>query len=77
MIQYLRTRLEHHNEQRAAPLELGEKVRFGSGLLKGFDAIFDGYLSANDRVRVLLDAVSRSQVSIEVDLSDLVVAKRT
>ncbi|MDQ7029102.1 MAG: transcription termination/antitermination NusG family protein [Ardenticatenia bacterium] len=54
----IRERLEELEAQgglRPYRLQPGERVRFVAGPFQGLEAVFDGYLRASDRVRVLLE----------------------
>jgi len=71
LIRYIRERLEERAARKDLPFRPGQKVRFARGPFRGIEAVFDGRLSGKDRVRVLLDIVSRAQLSVEADVGDL------
>lgn len=52
------------------PYKHGERVRVARGPFEGLDAVFDRTLSAEGRVRVLLDCMHRLMAA-EIDLDDL------
>lgn len=45
----------------------GDPVRIKSGLLEGYDAIFDTRISGSTRVRLLLDLLSGAQIRLQID----------
>lgn len=49
----------------------GESVRIDGGPFTGYSAIFDSHLSGSDRARVLLDLLSRQQISVTLHTSQL------
>lgn len=51
---------------RSLDLQPGDRVRIMEGPLAGYEAIFDTYLSGNERVKVLLEMLGR-QVTISLD----------
>lgn len=58
-------RLEARGGLRPHMLKPGQRVRFVAGPFQGLEAVFEGYLRATDRVRVLLEflgQVSRADV---------------
>lgn len=57
-------------------LEPGESVILQAGPFAGYEAIFDGRISGQDRVRVLLNFLQRRQVPLEVDGRNIIRAKR-
>jgi transcriptional antiterminator RfaH len=52
-------------------LRQGDRVVIQSGPLAGYEAIFDARLNDSERVRVLLECLSRRQVPLEVDVEQL------
>jgi transcriptional antiterminator RfaH len=71
LIQYIQERLAERASRKDGPFRPGQKVRFVRGPFRGIEAVFDSSLSGRDRVRVLLDVVSRAQLSVEADIGDL------
>ena len=58
----------HVTDHAGEMLERGDKVRITSGPLKDIEAVFDKRLSANGRVRVLVELLQRwTPVEIEAD----------
>jgi len=71
VVEHIRRRLATMVErQPEGPFERGEVVRIVRGPFEGLDAVFDRSLSAQGRVRVLLNLMRR-QVAAELDLEDL------
>lgn len=54
----------------------GEAVILEEGPFAGYEAIFDGRISGQDRVRVLLNFLQKRQVPLEVDSRNIGRAKR-
>jgi transcriptional antiterminator RfaH len=59
-----------------ADLNPGDAVILQAGPFAGYEAIFDGRISGQDRVRVLLNFLQRRQVPIEVESQHIGRAKR-
>lgn len=57
-------------------LQPGARVRIQAGPFAGSEAIFDGRLSGSDRVRVLLQLISRQQVPLNVPTAYIQRARR-
>ncbi len=71
VIQHIITRLKTFQWPEEEPFKPGQVVRIIDGPFEGMDAIFDRHLSSKGRVRVFFELVSRMQVSVEMDLKDL------
>jgi transcriptional antiterminator RfaH len=70
LITVLQKRVDELNaDTRPAIVDLvpGEPVVLQGGPFAGYEAIFDGRLSGQDRVRVLLNFLQRRQVPVEVE----------
>lgn len=59
-----------------ADLVPGDAVVLQAGPFAGFEAIFDGRISGQDRVRVLLNFLQKRQVPLEVESEHIGRAKR-
>jgi transcriptional antiterminator RfaH len=71
VIQHIITRLRTYQLPEEEPFKPGQVVHIIDGPFEGMDAIFDRQLSSKGRVRVFFELVSRMQVSVEMDLKDL------
>lgn len=75
VIHALRKHLQNLGQQRVAParpvFRKGDRVRIISGPLSGYEAIFDGQLDEQERVRVLLACLNRYHQArrIKLDLT--------
>lgn len=58
-------------------IKRGESVRIQAGPFAGYDAIFDGRISGQERVRVLLRFLEKRQVSVELEEHDVMRVKRS
>ena len=70
-IRYVQARLETFETSDQEPFQQGQKVRIVRGPFKGMDAIFEQRLSGKDRVRIFFELVNRMQVSVELNIQDL------
>jgi transcriptional antiterminator RfaH len=71
LIDELRTRLADPEADPARRrLQPGERVSVVCGPFRWSEALFDRYLNASGRVRILLEMVHR-QVAVEIDVEDL------
>lgn len=61
----------------AGNFQVGETVVVHSGPFAGYEAIFDGRISGQDRVRVLLNFLQRRQIPLELKSQDIGRAKRS
>lgn len=59
-----------------ADLNPGDPVILQTGPFAGYEAIFDGRISGQDRVRVLLNFLQKRQVPLEVESQNISRAKR-
>jgi transcriptional antiterminator RfaH len=59
-----------------ADLHPGDPVILQAGPFTGYEAIFDGRISGQDRVRVLLNFLQKRSVPLEVDSKLISRAKR-
>ena len=59
-----------------AELNPGDAVILQAGPFAGYEAIFDGRISGQDRVRVLLSFLQKRQVPLEVESQHITRAKR-
>ncbi len=71
VVEHIRTRLRTFVEQVEEPFQPGQSVHIIHGPFEGMDAIFDRRLSDKGRVRVFFELVNRMQVSVDMDLKDL------
>ena len=54
------------------PLQPGDRVMIAEGVLRGFEAVFDQYLSGPQRVAVLLSSVAGTAIRVVLSASSLV-----
>lgn len=71
VVEHIRTRLQTFVESEEEPFKPGQAVHIIDGPFEGMDAVFDRRLSDRGRVRVFFELVNRMQVSVEMDLKDL------
>jgi transcriptional antiterminator RfaH len=50
-------------------LQRGQKISIVEGPFRGFEAIFDRYLSGSERVAILLDAIGASSIRVVLPVS--------
>jgi transcriptional antiterminator RfaH len=71
----IKKRLESVNltgQDKTNSMKMGDEVEIDSGLLSGYEAIFDTALSGQQRVRVLLKILGQSRkVEVELPVSDV------
>ncbi len=65
------------NKTGASKLKRGEPVRIQVGPFAGYEAIFDGRISGQERVRVLLRFLEKRQVAIDLDEDQILRLKRS
>ncbi len=58
-------------------LKRGEPVRIQAGPFAGYEAIFDGRISGQERVRVLLRFLEKRQVAVELEENQVLRVKRS
>lgn len=56
--------LERNSAECSGLFSKGDRVHIHNGVFSGYEAIFDGHLSGNDRVRVLLSLLDNRQIPI-------------
>jgi transcriptional antiterminator RfaH len=56
-------------EIQAPTLQHGQKISIVEGPFRGFEAIFDRYLSGSERVAILLDAIGASSIRVVLPVS--------
>jgi len=54
------------------PFHKGEQVIIASGALKGFDAVFEQYLSGPQRVAILLSSLAETSIRVVLSASSIV-----
>jgi transcriptional antiterminator RfaH len=54
------------------PFQKGEQVTIANGALKGFDAVFDHYLSGPHRVAILLSSLTEASIRVVLSASSIV-----
>lgn len=64
------------NKPGVARMKRGEAVRIQTGPFAGYEAIFDGKISGQERVRVLLRFLERRQVVVELEENQVLRVKR-
>lgn len=62
---------------RLSDLKPGDAILIKEGLFAGYEAIFDGTVSGQERVRVLLNFLQKRQVSVELGSSQISRVKRS
>jgi len=70
----IRRRVEDLNEtfeQTSILMQKGDSVMIHDGALRGYEGIFDIYLSGTERVRVLLSLLGNRQIPVELPASYL------
>jgi transcriptional antiterminator RfaH len=70
IVEMVRQRLEAIEEVGYGNLKQGDRVRIISGPLRDLEAVFDKPMSAENRVRILLDVVGR-MTPVEIDYSEI------
>ncbi|MBV6451599.1 MAG: hypothetical protein DCC56_09775 [Anaerolineae bacterium] len=65
------------NKTGATNLKRGEPVRIQAGPFAGYEAIFDGRISGQERVRVLLRFLEKRQVAVDLDEDQVLRLKRS
>ena len=70
IVEMVRQRLEAIEEVGYGNLKQGDRVRIISGPLRDLEAVFDKPMSAENRVRILLDVVGR-MTPVEIDFSEI------
>lgn len=69
LIEKIRKKVEAINAaggEQLAGLKQGDRVTISAGPFSGHEAVFDATLPGKERVRVLLDFLSRQQVGLEI-----------
>jgi len=54
------------------PFQKGEQVVIASGVLRGFDAVFEQYLSGPQRVAILLSSLTETSIRVVLPSSSIV-----
>lgn len=65
------------NKPGADKLKRGEPIRIQAGPFAGYEAIFDGRVSGQERVRVLLRFLEKRQVAVELEEDQILRIKRS
>jgi transcriptional antiterminator RfaH len=71
IVQRIAERLQTYQEPTEERYRPGDRVRVMHGPLEGLEVVFDRRLSSGERVRVMLELLSRIQVPVEMDMRDL------